>query len=834
MDIRDLLVRHEKLVHLNEGSKDNRARKASSVLAQQDPRPDGRADPSVLGMQHAVATQQTFRPEPAPPPPLGAAAHPHNHNARISQRNAGCNLDLLSDAALASAVNPTQPMVPGFTHHTPAPATNVRIKPIAYGDQGAYSARQREEPAALSAGFVSQTASMSFDDYNFFDDIASSSHFLPPPYDPEQQLGGWPAKALSKPGSRFASRLPSVQPDQRNFSGDGVSSSSTRPLEDQSRVPPFRISPGEHTVLKGRVEEFSSVLPNGFIFPSRHTLIRFVEGYANGFHEQLPFLHLPTLSLVEVAPELLLAILSVGAQCRFESQRGYALWYAAKAVAFEQTRRRQSPEVLALLPTSAAYSPHSTRPSPSAGHGHGHGHRHSLASAPTQDRPIARDAYREPFSPGTIQSRIESIQALLLLFSVGLWGPSAILNEALSLQSYLAMLLREDGLSSDTSQSTATDWEMWIRLEGVIRTKLMAYCLFNLCSVAYGTPPLLLTSEFFLHLPQPSRFWKAETAWQWQERRQTLPPVDITLHEAFSRLFGRPAQGIPGHISSLGHYVLIHALLQHIYLLKQTTLSTSQMPSGQRSLRNEDVEDITHALRVWQMTFEHGNQMRAAAQAQGGFFGSDGFPGGPMAFNSTALLRLAYIRLCADVVPRRGFETRSHVVIAAAINEGSVVDRGLRLQRALIQAMHALSVLVKAGVNYVARAKSSEWSIQHSLCNFECAVLVSKWLLTLSSLTHHDPPPTPEERNLLETVRRLLDETEFGVPLDVATVDGGPNDGLMLRQLSAAVVRLWAEAFKGSHIFEVVRVMGNSLDGYGDLVEKPGDRTPVRTYEVGM
>lgn len=118
-----------------------------------------------------------------------------------------------------------------------------------------------------------------------------------------------------------------------------------------------------------------------------------------------------------------------------------------------------------------------------------------------------------------------------------------------------------------------------------------------------------------------------------------------------------------------------------------------------------------------------------------------------------------------------------------------------------------------------------------AVCNFECAVLVSKWLLTLASLSPHDPPPTAEERSLLDTVRRLLDETEFGVPEGAGE---GIPDGPRLRQLAAAVVRLWAETFRGSHIFEVVRVMGNSLDWYGDLVEKPGDRTPPDGADVPM
>jgi hypothetical protein len=103
----------------------------------------------------------------------------------------------------------------------------------------------------------------------------------------------------------------------------------------------------------------------------------------------LPFLHLPTLMPVDMAPELLLAILAVGAQYRFESKRGYALWYAAKAVALEQIRRRHSSEVHALLPTAASYSPHSTRPSPSISY------RHSFASA-LSERPMTQDTHREP------------------------------------------------------------------------------------------------------------------------------------------------------------------------------------------------------------------------------------------------------------------------------------------------------------------------------------------------------------------------------------------------------------------------------------------------------
>lgn len=108
--------------------------------------------------------------------------------------------------------------------------------------------------------------------------------------------------------------------------------------------------------------------------------------------------------------------------------------------------------------------------------------------------------------------------------------------------------------------------------------------------------------------------------------------------------------------------------------------------------------------------------------------------------------------------------------------------------------------------------------------------------MTLASIGPNDPLPSPDERNLLEMLRRMLDETEFAVPIDPSlsggqghpsSMDMAINDSVRMRQLAAAVIRVWAETFKGSHIFEIVKVIGNGLEGYADLIEKPRDRTPL-------
>ncbi|KAJ4861693.1 fungal specific transcription factor domain-containing protein [Trichoderma breve] len=816
---RDLLVRHEKLVHLNEGHKDvSRPRKLSGTSMHKPSLSDGHVDLDVMGIhrlrpppppppttttllppQPSPPQQQQQHQPQAPPPPYhhhgSMSSDPGSHHLgqqdpQAAARTAACNLDLLSDAALASEVNTIQPLLNGMPQQPP---THARVKSYPDTIEG-YADRARADPPILAAAFGPQPQQPAYEDYNLFlDDYTTPQHFLPPHFEPDQQMNFFarsPAvfqRGGSKPSSQLPSRFGSLAPD--------VQEPSSRLHEETSRSP-LRISVVDHGVIKNRLEEFSSVLPTDFVFPSRYTLTRFLEGYIGGFHEQLPFLHLPTLSPTELAPELLLAILSVGAQYRFESKRGYALWYAAKAIAMEQIRRRHSSEIHALLPNASSYSPHSTRPSPSTSY------RHSFASAQSE-RPITQDTHREPYSPNTPQSRLETIQAVLLLFS-----------------STLAILIREEGLTEDISQASVTDWDAWIKREGATRTKLIAYSFFNLCSIAYDLPPLLVTSELRLSLPLPARLWRAETAWQWQELRQSTPMVEITVHEAIARLFGRTNQGLPNHLSSLGFYVLIHVLIQHVYFLKQTSLAAGLPFETQRTLKPEDVEEVTQALRVWHTTVEQHHYLLATGS--GPFASTDFSPGGLLAYNATALLRLAYIRLYSDAPPCRELQTRDSMLMASAMISTPLVVRSVRLHGAVFQAVHALSMLVKAGVNYVARTKSTEWSIQHSLCNFECALLLAKWLLTLASLTPSDAPISLDERNLLETVRRMLDETEFAVPMETAT-----TDPMKLRQLASAVVRLWAETFKGTHIFDMIKTMGASLDGYADLVDKPRDRVAL-------
>lgn len=279
-----------------------------------------------------------------------------------------------------------------------------------------------------------------------------------------------------------------------------------------------------------------------------------------------------------------------------------------------------------------------------------------------------------------------------------MWGAKAILHEALSLQSQLAFLVREEGFQGEPNQ--APDWESWVHAESATRTKLIAYCFFNLCSVAYNTVPLLLTSEIQLYLPNATRLWRAGDSIQWQEARQTSPNTDVPLSIAFSRLFNRGIQGPPPQVTSLGNYVLIHAILQHIFVLKQATYATSL--GTQRALRGQDNEDIGQALRVWYHSVEQQRHVE----------GVDTWDS--VDSNSLALHRVAFIKLNTDLNASRYLEMRDYNAAGRAYADAPLLMRGMLLNRAVYQAIQALSPLVKMGVNYVARTKSPEWGVQHS------------------------------------------------------------------------------------------------------------------------
>ncbi|KAM7217234.1 hypothetical protein V8F06_007417 [Rhypophila decipiens] len=544
--------------------------------------------------------------------------------------------------------------------------------------------------------------------------------------------------------SEFGSRLPSTEPEEHQ----NMATPNHHPQPKQW-LP--HLSSNDRAEIETNLAEFATITQN-FRLPTRLALSRYLRGYIEGFHQHLPFLHIPTLTVQSCPVELLLAMAAVGTQYCFEADKGVDLFVVARVIA---TERISSTAIgINLIPTA---------------------------------------------------------QALLILMAMATWGnhQQIIHQQATRIQSILAGLLREDGLvqrREEISGDTHDTWQTWSRAESTLRTKYIAYCFFNLHNIVYGIPPAITTSEISMRLPCSDAEFKATTKAEWHQVRATRTHHSPTNFQvAFRKLFSPSLEpndtGNPTY-SSLGNYILINAIIQHTFFAR---IASCRFPPA---LLPEHLTVLERALSRWQRDWERSQEPSFDPMDHNN----------AVSFNSTALLRLAKIRLHVNFGPRGlALGSRDPGQVAQMMREiPRPLQRSPELLRALEHAAHAFSIPVKIGVSLVARTQPFIWSIQHSLCSLECALLLSKWLEVLStaSTADYDLPLAEKEEHILRVLEVMLAETEFELPA------GPRNLQDTARCINIGVLRVWASIFRGSQTWAVVDTIGTALDLYADMLEE--------------
>ncbi|KAJ6070633.1 hypothetical protein N7467_011952 [Penicillium canescens] len=815
----DLLVRHERLVHPAESAASREHRTNGTESNHEIPIQNNIIQPAhhesrMLELADAIPVHTQIPPAPPPevqvqPPPIIDTPH--------FNPSWGYDLNLLSHAASHVALEGQQESLESIRKSSQSIPTS---QPLPQVQERAITDNYGVEPSILDLtdlGDPVQDFTVFLESVGLSSDWDSGvfSSVEEPMMPPSMTIDSKPPRetmssrlgehimndprvpADDQPSfSNFGSRLPSLQPESHEMDDRiGLADESTRPAWD--------ISNSDRQAFISKLEEFSYVLPKGFVPPSRHALSRFFAGYINGLNEHLPFLHVPTLSVAKSSPELTLALAAAGSHYRFENSRGIDLFHAAKAILLERLRRRDSKQV--PQPTWNYISPPSGFPT-----SRGSSMISNTASSPFQhhqqmsNAPINASIYTLDDS----DAHMEVIRTFLLLTVFASWERHPeLLREILSLQSTLARLVREHGLSEPPPTPDPISWEEWVRREGNRRTKLIVYCFFNLHSIMYNIPPLILNGELKLNMPCSHDLWKATNAPQWRRVHRTRQGSDVPFQEAFARLFLKSSHSLPSApISPLGNYILIHAIIQQIFFARQLCLSAPHMQGT--SLRQDDLNVLDNSLSAWKALWKRTPESSIDPQN----------PAGPIAFTSTALLGLAYIRLHVDLGPCRHLITQDPAQIAGALIESPAIARSPRLIMALLHSAHALSIPVRLGIDFVARTHSFFWSIQHSLCSLECAFLLSRWLLSIPA-SQPEQRLSEHERKLLLWIKSMMDETEMAVDPPGAPDIEFMTNPYKVRQLSVAIVRVWARTFKGNTSWAIVDLVGSSLDAYADLLE---------------
>ena len=166
---------------------------------------------------------------------------------------------------------------------------------------------------------------------------------------------------------------------------------------------------------------------------------------------------------------------------------------------------------------------------------------------------------------------VRKARCMLLLIAFATWQKEAdIAREAFELQSSLARCIRECHLE-EVEQPHNDNWLSWVQQEMERRLKLFSFAFLNIHSIAFGTPPVILSEEIKLRLPCSCLEWIAPNQEKWRLVRRQVRQEQMLFQDALDLVMKNldepllsTTQLVP---SPLANYILLHAVIQQIILV---------------------------------------------------------------------------------------------------------------------------------------------------------------------------------------------------------------------------------------------------------------------------
>jgi hypothetical protein len=558
---------------------------------------------------------------------------------------------------------------------------------------------------------------------------------------------------------------------------------------------PWAISPSGYKIIVNKIAVCKPAWLD-MLIPSKCALVRYLEGYFRKFHDHLPFLHVASFRPDAVAVELLLSMAAIGAFYCFEHSEGYRLYSFTRSLidSIFQARRESAVDQL----TSRAPRPLGEGRIASASHS---SHSCSRSSCTAQTPQSNAPSVEQEDS----QAQLQRAQSLIIIIAMGAWGEQSLLQDSQTMNSQLASLIRELRIGNpDDASNLDLGWLDWVSHEQLRRTLLVAYIILNLNSIILDVPPMIFTREVAICLPSCEAEWGAVSEAGWKRHREVSALRERPFVQTLNQLLAGQSICDEWGVSAFSNYVLIHGIMQKIYIEIQTPVHSHETSAVQSDL----LKTFETALRLWQYSWETTWESTLDPYS----------PKGPIGFNATALLRLAYIRLNTRIGLCHNFMTGDTLHIKQVFSRLREISlsRSPSLDRAVLQCIHALSIPVRVGIQNVARTQILHWGIQHSICHLECAFLLALWMQTIAESVRIDGMASlrGDELKLLTMAKGLVKETHLQ-----RSIDYQEETAANIRRLAASTARLWAEISSGTHVFEIVHRIGASLLVISDVLE---------------
>ncbi|KAF3483270.1 uncharacterized protein GIQ15_02594 [Arthroderma uncinatum] len=392
-----------------------------------------------------------------------------------------------------------------------------------------------------------------------------------------------------------------------------------------------------------------------------------------------------------------------------------------------------------------------------------------------------------------------AMQSTLLNMIFESWsGDSKGLEWTCSIKSLLANMVAGNRyqlkLRMDAREGATPRHEEWIEDESCRRTYYAVFVFFGMLSLTFNHNPALTFNEFdTLELPSSESLWNLEISDEYTWRR-ALGGVSkvLTVRQAHDSLL----RGEPVRYSAYATRVMINALFLEVWY-QSRTIDALQDVVTQYKLRL--------AIETWEKSLDICEPETIVVPI------STPQKGHPLIFNSMAVYRNTRARLEVDLKSiQEALRYHSPYEVAAAMTVArEKIKRSHEMNKVVTQCFECIEIAAVQGLNWVATASATNWSIEHPLCGMDMMVILSLWLYRLE---HDEEQATEEELELYYKIRGLFTN-------ELVDQQG---------KLCSTVARVWGNILDGVVVWGITKLMGEAfklhsqaLVGYQDSAASP-------------
>lgn len=305
--------------------------------------------------------------------------------------------------------------------------------------------------------------------------------------------------------------------------------------------------------------------------------------------------------------------------------------------------------------------------------------------------------------------------------------------------------------------------EEWIEDEGCRRTYYAVYVFFGMLTLTFNHTPAMSFDEFdTLELPSSESMWNIDVSEPYTWRRAVAAYRPVSSREAHDSLF----RGETVRYSAFATRILINALFLEVWYHKRSIEALQDVVMGYK---------LRLALDTWENSLDICEAETIVVPV------STPQKGHPLIFNSMAVYRNTRTRLEVDLKSiQEALRYHSSYEVAAAMTVArDKVKRSQEMNKVIQQCFECIEIAAIQGLNWVATASATNWSVEHPLCGMDLMVTLSLWLYRLE---HDEEPASESELVLYNKIRSLFSN------------DSGETYGA---QLCSTVARVWGNILDG-------------------------------------